>query len=82
MLYIGMTNNLQRRIYEHEQNRGKQGTYAGENYCYILIYHERFFKPEHAIKREKQLKKWSRTKKETLINSLNPNWNSLNHNLF
>ncbi len=70
--YIGVTNDLSRRLIEHFQNSGNPKTFAGRYYCYKLIYFERHTSPEHAISREKQLKRWSRTKKEALIKSQNP----------
>jgi putative endonuclease len=78
VLYIGVTNNLKRRLLEHQQNKGKATTFAGKYFCYNLIYFERFDFINHAIDRETQLKKWSRTKKEWLICQENPNWNFLN----
>ena len=77
--YIGVTNDLPRRLTEHFQNSGKPQTFAGKYYCYNLIYFERHTSPEHAISREKQLKGWSRSKKEALIKSQNPQLKFLNH---
>jgi putative endonuclease len=53
-LYIGVTNNLQRRLSEYFENRGKTKTFAGKYYCYNLVYFERFQYILHAIAREKQ----------------------------
>ncbi|MBD1396927.1 GIY-YIG nuclease family protein [Pontibacter sp. JH31] len=77
-LYTGMSNDLPRRMSEHVLNAGNPRTFAGRYYCYNLVYFERFTYVEHAIAREKQLKKWSRSKKEELIISFNPNWIPLN----
>jgi putative endonuclease len=82
VLYIGITNNLKRRLFEHQENKGNGQTFAGKYYCYKLIYWERFSKAEDAIAREKQLKNWNRKKKEFLINTLNPKWNFLNSEVF
>ena len=82
VLYTGITNNLKRRLLEHYNNKGNKNTYAGKYYCYNLIYYEFFNDPNDAIKREKQLKKWSRNKKEELINKFNPGWNFLNERVF
>lgn len=82
VLYIGITNNLKRRLSEHYENKGKIGTFAGEYYCYKLIYWERFSSAKEAIGRETQLKNWNRRKKENLIALLNPEWNFLNHDVF
>jgi putative endonuclease len=82
VLYIGITNELKRRLVEHYENRGKPTTFAGKFYCHKLIYFERFQYAHHAIEREKQLKGWSRNKKEALIATLNPNWDELNKSAF
>jgi putative endonuclease len=78
-LYIGVTNNLSLRMHQHYENRGSNESFAGKYYCYNLIYWERFQYIQHAIEREKEIKKWNRQKKENLINSLNPKWDFLNH---
>ena len=78
VLYIGVTNDIRRRLYEHTENKGDKKSYAGKYYCHNLIYYEHFTHIEHAIEREKELKKWSRKKKEMLIASTNPNWIFLN----
>jgi len=57
-------------------------TFAGKFYCYNLLYYERFSNIEHAIDREKQIKNWSRKKKDYLINLSNSEWNSLNDEIF
>jgi putative endonuclease len=77
--YIGGTNDLPRRLQEHYQNSGNSKTFAGKYYCYNLIYYERHSTPEHAITRGKQLKGWSRSKKEALIKSQNPQLHFLNY---
>ena len=82
VLYTGITNDLKRRLFEHQENKGKSNTFAGKFYCYNLLYFERFSNIEHAIDREKQIKNWSRKKKEYLINLSNPEWNSLNDEIF
>ncbi len=74
-LYIGMTNNLQRRVFEH-----KTGNIKGFTQKYgvsMLIYFEEFQQVAQAIKREKNLKKWKRAWKLKLIEEENPNWNDL-----
>jgi putative endonuclease len=79
VLYIGVTNDLRRRLLEHwEDNQEKRRTFAGQYFCYNLIYFEFYDRIETAIERETQLKKWSRRKKETLIRQKNPNWDFLN----
>jgi len=69
-LYIGMTNNITRRLYEHQNNliKGFTSKYAVHN----LIYYEEFSDPLVAIEAEKRIKKWSRKKKLDLVKSINP----------
>ena len=78
-LYIGVTNNLQRRISQHyfdSQNAKK--SFAGKHQCFYLVYYEGFEDAVTAIRREKELKKWRREKKNKLIIDFNPKWESLN----
>ena len=77
-LYIGVTNDLSRRISEHTENKGNKNTHAGKYYCYNLVYYEHFTHINHAIEREKEIKKWRREKKELLIASSNSEWRFLN----
>ena len=70
-LYIGVTNNLCRRIYEHKNHLLKNSFTDKYNLEYC-IYFEEFPYLDLAIKREKELKKWSRQKKENLIKNKNP----------
>ncbi|MFD2719303.1 GIY-YIG nuclease family protein [Hymenobacter monticola] len=72
VLYIGVTNNLRQRLAQHFQNRGIPETFAGKYFCYNLIYAEQYADIDAAIAREKELKGWTRTKKEALITSTNP----------
>jgi putative endonuclease len=74
-LYIGMTGDLLRRIFDHKQ-RTHQGFSARYN-CNRLLWFERFTGPKTAIAREKQLKGWTRAKKIALIEKSNPTWNDL-----
>ena len=74
-LYIGVTNDLVRRVYEH-----KEGFIAGFTKKYnvkILVHFEILDDPEAAIAREKQLKAWKRSWKTELIEKSNPYWNDL-----
>ena len=75
MMYIGVTNNLQRRIYEHKSEMNDGFTKAF--HIHKLVYFEECSDVKAAIEREKQLKKWSRTKKNTLVEKVNPNWNEI-----
>ena len=69
-LYIGMTNNIERRMREHQS--GVFEGFAAEYGCVRLAYFEGFDDVRKAIDREKQLKGWRRSKKIALIQSLNP----------
>jgi len=80
-LYIGVTNNLAARLKEHWENRGRTETFAGKYFCYNLIYFEVSPSVNVAIAREKELKKWSRQKKEALIHTSNPDWLFLNREI-
>lgn len=78
-LYIGVTNNIQRRISQHyfdSQNLKK--SFAGKYNCIYLVYYEGFEYPNDAINREKAIKKWRREKKNQLISEFNPKWENLN----
>ena len=77
-LYIGVTNNLIRRVYEHKT--GAVEGFTKKYNVHKLIYFEQTTDVESAILREKQLKGWTRAKKENLINSVNPLWNELEIN--
>jgi len=72
VLYIGITNHLRRRVWEH-----KNGIFAGftsRYQCHRLVWAERYASIDLAIAREKQLKNWSRAKKIVLIERENPTW--------
>ena len=75
VLYIGVTNNLHRRYIEHFSgiNEGFTKRYR----LHSLVYYEQYDDIKEAILREKQLKKWSREKKEHLILTLDPDWQNL-----
>ena len=80
-LYVGITNNLKARLIQHYENRGQPETFAGRYYCFNLVYYESTQYVLSAIMREKQIKKWRRSKKEALINSFNPEWKFLNDSI-
>jgi putative endonuclease len=71
-LYLGVTNNLTRRAYEHRNSLVE--SFSSKYGCKKLVYFETTNSIESAILREKQIKKWRREKKENLIRSLNPKW--------
>jgi putative endonuclease len=72
VLYIGITNSLERRASEHSLGFGS--AFARQYNAHKLIYFEAYPDPRDAIAREKQLKGWSRAKKEALIERRNPEW--------
>lgn len=69
-LYIGVTNNIERRMREHKS--GEFEGFASEYHCNRLVYGESFDDIRNAIAREKQLKGWRRSKKIALIETMNP----------
>ena len=75
VIYTGVTNDLKRRVYEH-----KNGLVDGFTKKYNvdkLVYYDNTTDVNSAITREKQIKGWTRQKKNTLIESVNPKWNDL-----
>jgi len=82
VLYAGVTNDLQRRVYQHTENsKNNKKTFAGKYNCIYLLYWERYQYIQHAIESEKQIKGWTRAKKIELIKSINPEMNFLNYEL-
>jgi putative endonuclease len=79
-VYIGVTNDLARRVWEHQN--GEIEGFTKEYRLTILVYYEVFPEARAAIAREKQLKNWRRTKKDALLNSMNPEWRDLSIELF
>lgn len=71
-IYIGVTNNLERRIQEHKS--ALTSGFAARYHIVRLIYFEEFQDVRDAIAREKQLKAWRREKKINLIEAMNPEW--------
>ena len=75
VMYVGVTNNLERRIYEHKNKLIKGFT---EKYnVNKLVYFEETQDVNAAIEREKEIKKWRREKKNQLVNLMNPKWDDL-----
>ena len=72
VLYTGVTNNLERRIREHQS--GLIEGFTQRYRVHKLVYYESCQDIKDAITREKQLKKWNRSKKEELIRQMNPDW--------
>lgn len=79
-LYIGVTSNLLRRIYEHKNNliEGFTSKYK----IHILVFYEITNDIRSAIEREKTIKGWTRSKKVALIESMNPDWKDLSEELY
>jgi len=73
--YIGVTSDLVKRIAQHRE--GYFEGFSQKYHCKQLVYFERYDDMEHAIQREKQLKKFRREKKVALIKEMNPEWNDL-----
>ena len=75
VLYIGVTNNLPRRLYEHRN--GLADGFTKKYTVHKLVYYEYTNDVYSAISREKQLKKWTRAKKNALVVKENPEWRDL-----
>ena len=67
-LYIGQTNNLQQRLIDHKNKASRSSKFSKENGEFKLIYKEEYEGLLESMRREKQLKGWTRAKKEALIN--------------
>ncbi|MDR3600288.1 MAG: GIY-YIG nuclease family protein, partial [Desulfosporosinus sp.] len=78
VLYTGVSNNLERRLYEHK-NKSVKGFTEKYN-VNKLVYFDSTTDIKAAIAREKQIKGWTRNKKNALIESINPQWNDLSVN--
>jgi putative endonuclease len=76
VLYVGVTNNIKRRLIEHRTSINKK-SFTSKYNVFKLVYYETYPSMWEAIKREKQLKAGSRKKKTDLINNTNPNWENL-----
>lgn len=74
-LYIGITNNLLKRVWEHKNKKVEGFTKKYE--VNHLVYYEIHENPESAIMREKQIKKWNRLWKIRIIEEMNPTWKDL-----
>ena len=70
VLYIGVTNNLQTRVWQHRNGEG--GVFTSKYKCFNLLYYEEFVDINEAIAREKNLKNWRREWKNNLIKQQNP----------
>lgn len=72
VMYIGVTNDLARRIQEHKSE--SIGGFTKRYHVHKLVYYEQCTDVNAAIAREKQLKGWKREKKNALVRSMNPDW--------
>lgn len=79
VLYIGMTNDLHRRVYEHKNNLVEG--FSKKYHCHKLIFFEESSDVKSILNREKQLKKWSHKKKIMLARKTNPNLEDLSTSL-
>lgn len=75
VLYIGVTNSLIKRVYQHKNHILKG--FTDKYRCHKLIYFEQFSNIYDALSREKHIKKWRREKKDKLIKKDNPEWKDL-----
>ena len=80
VLYVGVTNDIKRRVYEHKNHlvEGFSDQYEVDR----LVYVEEKEDPTSAIKREKQIKGWIREKKIKLIDSINPDWEDISQDWY
>ncbi len=79
-LYIGLTRNLERRVWEHKHSRIER--FTSQYNAHRLVYYEEFHDVRAAIYREKQLKGWTRAKKNWLVERVNPEWKDLSAEWF
>ena len=75
-LYTGVTNDLERRLYEH-RNELDPNSFSAKYHIHKLVYYEETDDPYAAITREKQIKGWNRKRKNKLIETKNPHWKDL-----
>lgn len=79
-MYVGMTNDIVRRMYEHK-NESVEG-FTKRYHIHKLVYYETYYEAKEAIMREKRLKGLFRHKKNELVESINPLWEDLAEKLF
>ncbi len=79
-LYIGVTNDLERRLYEHRNNLIEG--FTNKYNVHHLVYYEDVNDIQSALQREKQLKRWTRKWKIELIEKVNPEWRDLAEDYF
>ena len=81
VLYTGVTNNLKGRLHYHRNPLPFSKAFTAKYKCYYLLYYEQFHDIDTAIKREKQIKGYSRLKKEKLISGSNTSYEFLNNSI-
>ncbi|HEX9827175.1 MAG TPA: GIY-YIG nuclease family protein [Flavobacteriaceae bacterium] len=81
VLYTGVTNDLKQRLHFHSNPLPFSKAFTAKYKCFYLLYYEHYSDIEVAIQREKQIKGWSRKKKEIMISGFNPKWEFLNNKL-
>ena len=69
-IYVGVTNNIERRVLEHRTPDTK--SFTTRYHCHKLVYYEEYSSIDEAISREKQIKSWSRSRKDKMIDFMNP----------
>lgn len=80
VMYIGVTNSLERRLWFHGNSTGR--TFTKRYKIDRLVYYEAYNNVRNAIAREKELKRWRREKKNNLVQTLNPKWEDLGLRMF
>jgi putative endonuclease len=75
VLYVGVTNDIKRRVLEHRQ--GAVDGFTKKYNCHKLVWFEQFIDIRLAIEKEKMIKNWRREYKNNLINAMNPQWDDL-----
>jgi putative endonuclease len=75
VMYVGVTNDLEKRLAEHSS--GKGGAFTSQYRVNTLVYAEDYRQTEDAIARERQIKGWRRSKKNALVETMNPTWADL-----
>ena len=75
VMYVGVTNNLENRVAQHRE--GKGGAFTSRYQVATLVHAEEYHQIEEAIAREKEIKGWRRSKKNALVESINPSWADL-----
>ena len=80
MLYVGVTNGIEKRVFQHKEKLVPG--YTQQYNLFMLVYFEEFADIRYAIAREKQIKGWLRSKKVALIAAKNPQWKDLAENWF